>query len=411
MSDARPSPKKFLAQAKEESNKTVNGKLRIYLGASPGVGKTFAMLRDAIIQQTDGFDVIIGVVESHGRGEIEVLSKQLEHIPLQEIIYHGKSLLEFNLEAAIARKPTLLLVDEMAHANVPGAKHKKRWQDIRELLENGINVATTLNVQHIESLNDSASQIIHSPIQETVPDFMIESADSIELVDLPPEDLLKRLAEGKVYLPEQAKLAQEHFFRRGNLLALRELALRLTASRVGKDVTHYREERDIQHIWATRDKWLVCIGPSLASARLIRTTYRIATGMQSEWMAIHVKDSQHELTPVEQQNVAYNLRLAKQLGAKIKILSSKNLAKEVIQLARKHNVTTIVVGKSHRPQWQQCFFPALANQLIKSSDEIDVRVIAGSKTVQSFISKRFPWSQMIITIIVIILLIVFIYAV
>jgi len=408
MSDKRPSPKKFLAQAKEEEKINENGKLKIYLGSAPGVGKTYAMLADALRHKSDGFDVAIGVIATHGRPETEELSRQFETISPIDIEYHDKQLSEFNLEAALKRRPELLLVDEMAHTNAPGAKHSKRWQDIRELLDEGINVATTLNVQHIESLNDSASQIIHTIIKETVPDFMIELADSIELVDLPPEELLKRLEEGKVYFPEQIKLAQEHFFRRGNLVALRELALRATAKQVNADVRNYRNARDIQHIWATQEKWLVCVGSRLSSARLIRTTRRITQGLQAEWLAVHIKKPNDYPLPEEQSNAAHNLRLARELGAKMRIITTDHPASEIIRLARRENITTIVVGKSRRSIWLRYFAPSLSDQLVKNSGEIDVHIIAGTNMPEKSKSQHFfPWGKIIIAIVILLIIIIF----
>lgn len=409
MPNKRRSPKQFLAQAHSEENKNGNGKLKIYLGAAPGVGKTYAMLKDALTLRANGMDVMIGIITTHGRPETEALSQQFDHLPLAQITYHEKILTEFNLNAALERKPQLLLVDEIAHTNIPGTKNKKRWEDIRDLLEAGINVATTLNVQHIESLNDNASQIIHSSIQETVPDFMIDLADSIELIDLPVEELLKRLHEGKIYLPAQAQLAQEHFFQEGNLIALRALALRVTAIRVNEDVRSYRQIRDIQHIWATRERWLVCIGSGASSARLIRTTRQLTHQLQAEWMVVHIKHPVHQLNLIKQNHLANNLRLARQLGAKMRILTSELSAKEIIHLARSENITTIVVGKTHRSPWKNYFFPSLAIQLIQLSEEIDIHIIAGTKEQHHHDAPQtpFPLAKFFIGIIMLIGLIIF----
>src|SRR5579872_2277293 len=229
MSEQRPDPEALLKRVQAEEQQEKRGKLKIYLGAAPGVGKTYSMLEDAHVKHAQGLDVVIGVVESHGREEIESLLKNLTILPKKTIVYRDKELFEFDLDGALQRNPGLILIDEMAHTNAPGVRHAKRWQDIKELLDCGIDVYTTLNVQHIESLNDSVSQILHARIKETVPDSILERADTIELIDLPQEELLKRLQEGKVYFPAQAEFAEEHFFRKGNLIALREIALRFTA--------------------------------------------------------------------------------------------------------------------------------------------------------------------------------------
>ena len=236
------------------------------------------MLEEALTKRTQGLDVVVGVVESHGRQEIVSLLHDLEILPRQKIEYRGQQLTEFDLDAALKRKAGIILIDEMAHTNAPGLRHTKRWQDIKELLDRGIDVYTTLNVQHIDSLNDAVSQILHTEVKETVPDFMLELADTIELIDLPPEDLLKRLQEGKVYIPEQAALAVEHFFRKGNLSALRELALRVTAERVEAQVLSYRQDLGIKHVWPTKEKLLVCVSAKYKSTRLIRTARRLMKG-------------------------------------------------------------------------------------------------------------------------------------
>src|SRR5580698_5863756 len=276
MKKPRPDPEALLQSAKEEDLRAKRGKLKIYLGAAPGVGKTYNMLEDAIAKRKKGLDIIVGIVESHGRKEIEFLLKDFEILPRQKVEYHGQTLSEFDLDATLKRNPHTILIDEMAHTNVPGLRHNKRWQDIKEILDRGINVYTTLNVQHIESLNDIVTQIIHTRVNETIPDSMLEIADSVELIDLPPEDLLKRMQEGKVYIPAQAELAVEHFFRQGNLSALRELALRITAERVGEQVLSYRKGKGIKFIWATKEKLLVCVSSSQNATKLIRAARRMA---------------------------------------------------------------------------------------------------------------------------------------
>ena len=380
MADARQNPEKLLQRIQDEERRQKRGKLKIYLGAAPGVGKTYTMLQDALAQHDKGLDVVIGIAESHGRKEIDALIKDIVTIPKQVIDYRGKQLLEFDLDAALKRSPELILVDEMAHTNVPGLRHAKRWQDIKELLDRGINVYTTLNVQHIESLNDQVSQIIHAPVRETVPDSMIEIADTIELVDLPPDDLLKRLQEGKIYIPEQARLAVEHFFRKGNLTALRELALRTTAERVGTDVLLYRQGQGIKHIWPTKEKILVCVGGRLESLKLIRAARRMATSLQAEWIAIHVDVPRIRSSEAKRDRAIQNLRFAEQLGAETRVLIGPDIIKEILNFAHEQNVTQIMVWKHIRTRWQEFFLRSLADEIVRNSGEIDVYIMTGERS-------------------------------
>lgn len=397
MKEQRPSPEKLLQRVQEEERKEQCGKLKIYLGAAPGVGKTYAMLEDALAKRAQELDVVIGVVESHGRKEIEVMLKNFEILPRQLVNYREKNLSEFDLDAALKRNPGLILIDEMAHTNVPGLRHAKRWQDIKEILDRGIDVCTTLNVQHIESLNDVVSQIIHAPIKETVPDSMLELADTIELVDLPPEDLLKRLQEGKVYFPEQASIAKDRFFRKGNLIALRELALRATAELVNVQVLLYRQGLGIQHVWPTKDKILVCIGPGIESTKLIRTARRLATSLQAEWIAVYVETPRLQSSEEERNNAIQNLRLAEQLGAQTRILTGFDLVKEVMSFAREQNVTQIVIWKHIRSRWRNLFSKNLADEVVRQSGEIDVHIVTGTiddtkvqKTIVPY-KQTIPW--------------------
>ena len=272
----RPDPDELLARVRQEEAQAGRGRLKIFFGASAGVGKTFAMLVAARQQLAQGVDLVIGVVETHGRQETAVLAEGIEHIDLREIPYRGRILREFDLDRALARRPALILVDELAHSNVAGSRHPKRWQDVEELLAAGIDVYSTVNVQHLESLNDVVSGITGIRVWETVPDRVFDEADEVVLVDLPPDELLQRLREGKVYLPNQAERAIRNFFRKGNLLALRELALRRTADRVDEDVQQYRREQLVTPVWQTRDALLVCIGAGAGSEKLVRTAARIA---------------------------------------------------------------------------------------------------------------------------------------
>jgi two-component system sensor histidine kinase KdpD len=373
----RPNPDKLLQRAESEERQDERGKLKIYLGAAPGVGKTHEMLHDAFAERTKGLDVVIGVVESHGRQEIEWLVRDFEPIPQQVVNYHGKQLLEFDLNGALNRHPALILIDEMAHTNAPGLRHKKRWQDIKELLDRGIDVYTTLNIQHIESLNDHVAQIIHAPIKETIPDSMIELADTIKLIDIPPEELLKRLHEGKVYFPEQATLAAELFFRKGNLIALRELALRTTAERVGAQVSSYRQDQDIKVVWPTREKILVCVGGGNESLKLIRAAKRMASSLQSEWIAVYVDMIHINFLKENRHRAIQNLRLAEQLGAETRILTGSDIVNEVMNFAREQNVTLIMIWKHIRKRWQHLFFRSLSDEIIRHSGEIDVYIMTG----------------------------------
>jgi two-component system sensor histidine kinase KdpD len=397
MKEQRPNPDKLLQRAKDEDRKKQRGKLKIYLGAAPGVGKTYSMLSDALNERAKGLDVVVGVVESHGREEVEEFLKNFETLPRQHVEYHDKELLEFDLDATLKRCPSLILVDEMAHTNVPGLRHKKRWQDIKELLERGIDVYTTLNVQHIESLNDDVAQIIRAPIKETVPDSMVESADTIELVDIPPEALLERLQEGKVYIPEQATLAAEHFFRKGNLTALRELALRITAEWVGTEVLLYRQKEGIKYIWPTKDKILVCVGPKPSAKTLIRAAKRIANSLQAEWMAVYIDTPKLQASDKMRAGAIENLRLAEQLGAETRVLAGIDIVKEILDFSREKNVTQIMILKQIRNRWQDWIYRNLADEIVRNSGEIDVYIMTNKPNdeikahTSSALKKATPW--------------------
>ena len=377
MVDARLDPDQLLQRSEEEERQAQRGKLKIYLGAAPGVGKTYAMLHDAIEKRKSGLDVVVGVAESHGRHEIDGMLKHFEIIPRKTVDYHDKSFKEFDLDVALQRHPGLILIDEMAHTNAPGLRHSKRWQDIKEFLDRGIDVYTTLNVQHIESLKDDVAQIIQAPIRETVPDSMIEMANTIAVVDLPPEELLKRLQDGKIYIPQQAELAGEHFFRKGNLIALRELALRATAERVGIDVLLYRQSEGIKQIWPTKDKILICVGPRPDSLKLIRAAKRMASNLQAEWVAIYVDTPKMNESPLERNSAIQNLRLAEQLGAVTHVLTGFDIVKVIMDFAREQNVTQIVIRKHIVTRWRDWFRRNLADEIVRHSGEIDVYIMTG----------------------------------
>jgi two-component system sensor histidine kinase KdpD len=404
MEEHRPDPDKLLQRAHEEEReiKKGKGKLKIYLGAAPGVGKTHEMLHDALEEKQKGLDVVVGVVETHGRQEVDAMLVAFELLPPQVVEYHGKNLIEFDLDGALKRLPQLILIDEMAHSNQPGLRHKKRWQDIKELLDRGIDVYTTLNVQHIESLNDDVAQIIHAPVKETVPDSMIELADTIELVDIPPEELLIRLKEGKVYIPQQAELAAQHFFRKGNLTALRELALLTTAKRVGAQVLLYRQGHGIQHIWPTKEKILVCVGSGPESMKIIRAAKNMATRLQAEWVVVHVDTPQVRMSEESHERVMNNLRFAEQLGAQTRVLTGYDIVKEIMVFSRELNITVIMIWKHIRKRWYNLFFRNLADEIVRNSREIDVYIMTGEvdfeqETTRKPEKKIIPWRIYAIT--------------
>ena len=378
MADDRPNPDELLARVRAEEVKQKRGKLKIFFGMAPGVGKTYAMLQAARRAATEQVDVIVGYVEPHARPETHALVLGLDLMPRRIVNYRGKTTEEFDLEAAIARKPQLILVDELAHSNAEGSTHPKRWQDIEDLLAAGIDVYTTLNVQHLESLNDVVAQVTSIPVRETVPDHVFEQADEVELVDLAPDDLIERLREGKVYVSAQASRAIENFFRKGNLFALRELALRKTAERVNEQAIDYRQQHDVSKIWAISERLLVCVGPSPASARLVRATRRMAASLRAPWVALHVElEHGKVLSPADQTRLEANLRLAEELGASVETAFGIDFAESVIKYAHHHNITKIVVGKSRIPKWQELLRGAFVNDLIRHSGDIDIYVISG----------------------------------
>jgi two-component system sensor histidine kinase KdpD len=375
--DDRPDPDALLAHLKAEELREHRARLKIFFGASPGVGKTYAMLEAARRAKDDGIDLVIGVVETHGREETAALMAGLPVLPRRMIDYRGVQLGELDLEAALARKPELILVDELAHTNAPGSRHVKRWQDVLELLDAGIDVWSTLNVQHVESLGDVIQQITGVKVRETVPDVVIERADEMELVDLPPEELLERLAEGKVYVADQVARATQNFFQRGNLLALRELALRRTAERVDADVLAYRREHGIETTWPTRDRILVCVGPSPGSERLIRATKRMSEGLRAPWIAATVEViAAPPLSTKDAERLEAHLRLVEQLGGSVVRLRGHRVAEALLDYARDHNVTRIVAGKPTHPRWRDRIRGSLLDALIRGSGPIEVHVIA-----------------------------------
>ncbi|MGD0886820.1 MAG: sensor histidine kinase KdpD [Thermodesulfovibrionales bacterium] len=378
MEERRPDPDLLIDRIRRETERSHEGQLKIFFGAAPGVGKTYAMLGAAQQKRTEGIDVVVGLVETHGRKETEALLAGLEMIPRRPIEYRSATLAEFDIDAALKRKPDLIVVDELAHTNAPNSRHKKRWQDIYELLGAGISVYTTVNVQHLESLNDVVAQITGITVQETIPDFLLDRADEIELIDLSPDDLLQRLKEGKVYVPDLATKARQNFFRRGNLLALRELALRRTADRVDEQMQSYREVKGVKEVWPAAERILVCVGPNPRSIRLIRAAKRMAAGLRAEWVAVYV-DAPHKVKPSESdlRQLAEHMRLAESLGAETVTLSGQKASEEILTYARDRNVTKVIVGKPTHPRWKDKLFGSMLDEIVRGSGDIDVYVIRG----------------------------------
>ncbi|HEY6559912.1 MAG TPA: sensor histidine kinase KdpD [Polyangiaceae bacterium] len=377
--EGRPDPDVLLRRMRQEEARSKRGKLKIFFGFAPGVGKTYRMLqvaRDLVSDQK--LDVVVGIVEDHRRAETAALVLGLELLPRRKVEYRGRLLDELDLDTALARRPKLLLVDELAHTNAPGSRHAKRWQDVEELLAAGIDVFSTMNVQHVDSLNDVVAQITRVQVRETVPDSVLDGADSIELVDIAPEELIERLKEGKVYLPDQAKRAADHFFQRGNLLALRELALRRTAQHVDEDVREYREEHGVTSTWPAGERILVCVGPAPSSGRLIRAAARMAAGLRCSWIASYVEPTALEgMTDADRERLESHLRVAESLGATVTRLSGQRVAEALLAYARKHNVTRIVIGKPTHSRLRDRIRGSLLDEVVRGSGDIDVHVISG----------------------------------
>jgi two-component system sensor histidine kinase KdpD len=378
MDDRRPDPDALLLRVQAEEAKKARGKLKIFFGAAPGVGKTYTMLEAGREQAREGVDVLVGYIEPHVRPETQALVLGLDVLARKEVPYRGTKLVEFDLEAALVKRPQLILVDELAHTNAPGMTHAKRWQDVMRLVEAGISVYTTLNVQHLESLKDIVAQFTGISVAETVPDSVFEEADEVELVDLPADDLLERLREGKVYMPHQAERAVQSFFRKGNLIALRELALRKAAEHVGAEMEDYRAEHGLEGVRPVNERLLVCVGPSPFSGRLVRATRRMARGLKAPWIAVHIETpADSRLADKEREQLSQTLNLVEQLGGETATLSGHSLADELIQYARSRNVTKIIVGKPSRPRWKEWLQGSLVYELTRKCGDIDLYVISG----------------------------------
>lgn len=368
----RPSPEVLLEQAAREAH----GRLKVFLGAAPGVGKTYEMLTAAQAKRREGVDVVIGVVETHGRIETEALLSGLEAVPRRRVDYKGRTLDEMDIDAILARRPKLVLVDELAHDNAPGSRHTKRYQDVEELLAAGIDVYATLNIQHLESLNDVVAQITRIRVRETVPDSILDRADDVELVDLTPDDLIQRLKEGKVYVPLQAERAIHNYFKPGNLTALRELALRRTAQRVDEQMVNYMRAHAIPGPWATTDRVLVGISEHPSGAAMVRYARRLADRLRAPWSAIYVETSRTpRLTEGERDRLAAALRLAEQLGGDTVTIPAADVAHGMIAYAQENNFTHIVVAKARRSRWFQLLHGSVAHQLIRDGGDIAIHII------------------------------------
>ncbi|RQO36591.1 two-component system sensor histidine kinase KdbD [Herminiimonas sp. KBW02] len=383
----RPDPDTLLAQMQAQERRASRGKLRIYFGASAGVGKTYAMLNAARSMQAEKRDVVVGLVETHGRKETAAFLDGLEVLPRKEIAYRDKTIAEFDIDAALARKPALILVDELAHSNAPGSRHPKRWQDVEELLGAGIDVFTAVNVQHLESLNDVIGGITGIRVAETLPDTVFDQADEIVLVDIPADDLLARLKEGKVYQPQQAERASRNFFRKGNLIALRELALRRTADRIEDDVQAYRIEKSINAVWKTDSDLLACIGPRTGAEHVIRSTAQLASQLNAQWHAVYVETPQlQRLASSERERILKTLKLAQDLGATTAVLPGSDIAHEIVSYARSHNFSRITLGRNHnRWPWRK----AHAQRIATYAPDIDL-IETGERQERASVAGKTP---------------------
>ncbi len=372
--DDRPAPDALLEQTRQDKR----GKLKIFLGAYPGVGKTYSMLQAAHERRKEGVDVVVGVVETHGRAETEAMLRDLEILPRKQMTYRGRVFGEMDLEGLIARRPQLAIVDELAHTNIEGSRHEKRHQDVEDLLNEGIDVYTTLNIQHVESLNDIVTRISRVQVRETIPDKVLELASEIELVDLPPDDLIQRLRQGKVYVPEQAGRAIRNFFSKGNLTALRELAMRVAAERVDAQMLNYMRTHAIPGPWPAQDRLLVCINESAVSKRLVRTARRMAERARIPWIAVYVRTPHYEsLSDTAKSRIAEAMRLAESLdGEVVTIHAESRLVDELLAYAQKRNVTRILIGRERKRRWTGWFRENVAQQILEKATRFEVTVIS-----------------------------------
>ena len=368
---------------------TTRGNLKIFLGYCAGVGKTYRMLQDSIVNKRNGVDVVIGLIETHGRSDTQALTADLEIMPRKQLEYSGITISEMDLDAILLRKPQIVLVDELAHTNIPGSRHAKRYQDVEELLNAGINVYSTLNIQHIQSLVDIIYQITGIKVEEIIPDRILGLAFEIELVDLSPEKLQQRLAEGKVYIPQQAKQAMQRFFKKGNLLALRELSLKYTAKRVDNDLLSYREKEDILSIWPIESKLLVGISPNKITEKVLLLAHRMAIDLDAEWYAVHVESLQQVQYNEKSRSQLYrNMHLAEELGAKVVTLSGSSIADEVVQFAKQKNVNLIITGLSKQSRIHEFIHGSILHEFAKKAGPINLMVVGQDGQTTPIVYKK-----------------------
>src|SRR5438132_2847009 len=371
--EARPSPEALPDVAVRDGR----GRLKIFLGAAPGVGKTYEMLQSAQAKRREGADVVVGVVETHGRRETESLLDGLEAIPRREVDYQTHQLTEMDLDSILKRRPQLVLVDELAHTNAPGSRHPKRYLDVEELIAAGIDVFTTLNIQHVESLNDVVARITRIRVRETVPDSILDQTDDIEIVDLAPDDLIQRLRDGKVYVPHQAERAVRNYFQPGNRTALRELSLRRTAQRVDDQLLSHMRTHAITGPWPAGDRMLVCISEANNTPALIRYARRAAERLHAPWTAIYIETARTKrLSDAERDRIAEYLRVAERLGASTITIPGRSIADEIVAYAGANNITQIIIGKSHRPRWFEILHGSVVHDLMRKTGPISVHVIS-----------------------------------
>jgi two-component system sensor histidine kinase KdpD len=383
----RPDPEKLLRLAQKEGDQ--RGKLKIFFGAVAGVGKTYAMLEAARLRKKEGVDIVAGYVETHKRPETEALLEGLEILPARKILYKNIEIREFDIDLALKRRPALILVDELAHTNAPDSRHLKRWQDVEELLAAGVNVYTTLNVQHCESVTDVVTQVTGVIIRETVPDTFVEKADEIELIDLPHEELLKRLKEGKVYLGEQAQRASENFFQPGNLIALRQLALRYAARKVDTQMRLYKEMSSISKVWNIGERFLVCVSPSPSAVRLVRSAKRISSEIGAPWTAAYVETpASLRLGQKDRKRVADTLHFAETLGATAVTLHGQDISDALISYAKSNDISKIIIGKPRWSRWKEKFSGSIVDKLTRNCGDIDIYIISGEAAQLDTVIRR-----------------------
>src|SRR5580704_1854048 len=381
----RPDPDALLALVNSEER----GKLKVFLGAAPGVGKTFAMLSGAKLAARQGIDVIIGLVETHGRKDTAALIQGVEMLPQRNVEYRGRILQEFDIDAALKRRPKLIIVDELAHTNAPDSRHPKRYQDIEELIAAGIDVWTAVNIQHLESLSDVVSTITGVSVRETVPDTVVEKADEVVVVDITPAELIQRLKDGKVYLPENARRAADNFFKPGNLTALRELALRRTADRVDDQMVVYLRQNAIEGPWPAAERILVCVGTDPLSETVVRAGSRLASGLNASWIAVHLSRFDFEETSHRAlKRIDEAMRLAERLGAELARLTGRHLPDEILRFARRENVTQIVIGRSAADWFARLRGRSLPEEIVRRASGIAVHIVTSDQPAKS---RRFSF--------------------